>query len=145
MSDDGSGSLDNIWYVSDGGSDHNDCHSASAPCRNLQIILDRATDGADIYVTSDTLALNFDNDTHYYHTGNVVVWVYCIINSSLSYTLRSLSDSSIKVTCSGMYVYLLVLFYFFQIQQIHCITVPMSSREAFLVFCDHLFTLLFIT
>ena len=42
----------NIWYVSDDGSDDSDCHSASAPCRNLQIVLDRAANGADIYVTS---------------------------------------------------------------------------------------------
>ena len=49
----------NIWYVSDFGSDDNNCHSASAPCRNLQTILDRAIDGADIYVTSNTLSLDF--------------------------------------------------------------------------------------
>ena len=47
----------NIWYVSDDGSDDNDCHSASAPCRNLQTVLNNATDGADIYVTFDTLSL----------------------------------------------------------------------------------------
>ena len=38
--------ISNIWYVSDDGSDDNDCHSASTPCRNLQTVLDRATDGA---------------------------------------------------------------------------------------------------
>ena len=102
MSDDGSGSLNNIWYVSDSGSDDNDCHSVSAPCRNLETVLDRATYGADIYVTSDTLALDFSINTYTYVEA-------CTINSSLSYTLRSLSNSTIKVTCSGVYVYLLVL------------------------------------
>ena len=35
----------------------------SAPCRNLQTVLDRATDGADIYVTSETLPFNDENCT----------------------------------------------------------------------------------
>ena len=95
MSDDQSGSLKNIWYVSDSGSDDNDCLSTSVPCRNLQVVLNRATDGADIYVTSRTLPLE--------------VWD-CVINSSLSYTLRSYHNETIYVTCySGMYVYLMVL------------------------------------
>ena len=85
----------NIWHESDPDSDDNDCHSASAPCRNLQIVLDRVTDGADIYVTSKALSLG----------GHRI----CVIKSKLSYTLRSLSNCTIKVTCSGMYVYLLVL------------------------------------
>ena len=92
----------NIWYVSDDGSDDNDCHSTSAPCRNLQTVLDRATDGADIYVTSPTLSMDF-----------IMKYLECVIKSSLSYTLRSLYNSAIKVTCSGMYVYLFVLFLVF--------------------------------
>ena len=48
----------NIWYVSDGGSDQNDCHTESTPCRNLQTVLGRAADGAAIYVTSTTLSLD---------------------------------------------------------------------------------------
>ena len=103
VSDDGSGSLNNIWYVSDYGSDHNNCHSASTPCRNLQTVLDRATDGAEIYVTSPTLSLDYiKKDGH------------CIISSSLSYTLRSFYNSTIKVIGSRcMYVYQLILVYFF--------------------------------
>ena len=83
--------------MSDSGSDDNDCHSASAPCRNLQTVLDRAADGADIYVTSPTLSLDYiKKDGH------------CIIISRLSCTLRSLYNSTIKITCSGMYVYMLI-------------------------------------
>ena len=88
--------------MSDDGSDDNDCHSTSAPCRNLQTVLDRATDGADIYVTSPTLSMDF-----------IMKYLECVIKSSLSYTLRSLYNSAIKVTCSGMYVYLFVLFLVF--------------------------------
>ena len=91
--------------MSDDGSNDNDCHSASAPCRNLQIVLYRATDGADIYVTSVTLSLDLvvksygiDSDT-------------CIIKSSSSYTLRSYHNSSINLTCSGMFNYLLVIYF----------------------------------
>ena len=89
--------LSNIWHVSDDGSDDNYCHSASAPCRNLQTVLDRAADGADIYVTSNTLSLDYDDDD-----------VICEIKSSLSYTLMSYHNTSIKVTCSGIYFYLLL-------------------------------------
>ena len=90
----------NIWYVSDNGLDNNDCHSASAPCQNLQTVLDNAKDGADIYVMSDTLSL----DAVYKKTWN---WLAkqmqrgCVINSSLSYNLHSLSDNLVNVTCSG--------------------------------------------
>ena len=91
--------------MSDDGSDDNDCHSASAPCRKLQTVLDRATDGADIYVTSNTLSLDF----RIVHISGLYILGDCIIKSSLSYTLRSLYNSTIKLTCSHMYVYLLVL------------------------------------
>ena len=87
----------NTWYVSDYGSDDNDCHSASAPCRNLQTVLDRATDGAEIFVTSNTLSLDSNTKRFYKHD-------YCVINSSLSYTLRSYHNSSINITCPGMFI-----------------------------------------
>ena len=78
----------NIWYVSDDGSDYNDCHSESAPCRNLQTVLDRATDGADIYVTSDTLSLSGAQDV-------------CLLMSNISYSLSSVNNNLVNVTCSG--------------------------------------------
>ena len=81
----------NIWYVSDDGSDDNDCHSASAPCRNLQTVLDRATDGADIYVTSDTLSL--DGQTN---------GISCYISSPLSYTISHLNNKMFTFTCPGL-------------------------------------------
>ena len=90
----------NIWYVSDDGSDDNDCHSASATCRNLQTVLDRATDGADIYVTSDTLSLD-----RYMNKYNE-----CEIDSPLSYTISHLDNKLFTVTCnSGKNNFILVI------------------------------------
>ena len=89
----------NIWYVSDDGSDDNDCHSESAPCRNLQIVLNRATDGADIYVTSDTLSLSgaqVKNAISKPEQEDV-----CLLMSNISYSLSSVSNKLVKVTCSG--------------------------------------------
>ena len=95
-----------IWYVSDEGSDDNDCHSESAPCRNLQTVLDRATDGADIYVTSDTLSLDKI-------LGNVSLKVElgiaqveesvqgCIVESRISFKLRPTLHTVVNITCSG--------------------------------------------
>ena len=80
------GEMSNTWYISDEGSDQNDCHSESAPCLNLQTVLDRATDGADIYVTSDTLSL---------HGG----WV----ESSISYSIQSVKGVRYRLNCSGKY------------------------------------------
>ena len=88
--------------MSDDGSDDNDCHSTSAPCSNLQTVLDRAANGADIYVTSNTLSLNFRIDNILTAIGRLKC---CIINSSLSYTLRSYHNSTINLTCSGMFYY----------------------------------------
>ena len=85
--------LINIWYVSDDGTDDNDCHSASAPCKNLQTVLDRATDGADIYVTSDSLSLD----------GSRSEYSWCVIDSTLSYTLGHVDNRSFQITCSGVY------------------------------------------
>ena len=74
---------DNTWYVSDYGSDTNDCHSESAPCKNLQTVLDRAADGADIYVTSTMLSI-------------------CTVNSSISFNMSGINGLGINVTCSGV-------------------------------------------
>ena len=90
--------------MSDSGSDDNDCHSASSPCRNLQTVLDRAADGADIYVTSETLPINDKNCTVtidiYYTPKNVTC---CKVNSSLSYSIRRTNGGTFTVTCSGFY------------------------------------------
>ena len=100
-----------IWFVSNGGFDKYDCQTESTPCKNLQTVLDRASDGADIYVTSETLSLDLVNDTVWYTmpffpqplTGSC-----CLINSSLSYTLRSINGTKINITCSSEYYYLLL-------------------------------------
>ena len=55
-----------IWFVSDEGSDQYNCQTESTPCKNLQTVLDRASDGAEIYVTSETLSLDLVNDTVWY-------------------------------------------------------------------------------
>ena len=49
------GSTSNSWFLSEFGSDDNDCRSEFTECKNLQTVLDRATDGADICVTSEML------------------------------------------------------------------------------------------
>ena len=91
--------------MSDYGSDDNDCHTDFTPCKNLQTVLDRAEDGANIYVTSDTLSL--ENVT-----GSVWLYGYyvehgfntcCQLNSSLSYSISSLYGRHINFTCSGWY------------------------------------------
>ena len=38
------------WFVSDEGSDRDNCQTESTPCKNLQTVLDRASDGAEIFV-----------------------------------------------------------------------------------------------
>ena len=101
--------ISNIWYVSDYGSDDNDCHSASAPCMNLQTVLDRATDGADIYVTSETLPINDKNCTAVIHRNFYDISAKpqylkcCKVNSSLSYSIRKTDGGKFTVTCSGLY------------------------------------------
>ncbi len=92
----------NVWYVSDDGSDENNCHTASTPCENLQTVLDRAEDGADIFVTSDTLSLNKVTDRvwlEFYSAGSLRSC--CVINSSISYRLEALNAAGFKPTCSG--------------------------------------------
>ncbi len=87
--------------MSDLGSDDNDCQTADTPCKNLQTVLDRASDGTVVYVTSDTLSL--DNNTG-------VEWVPaypfynsqgCIVMSSISYALSSLHNAGFTPTCTG--------------------------------------------
>ena len=94
--------LSNVWFVSDYGSDDSDCHSESTPCKNLQMVLDNATDGADIYVTSDTLSLD--------HVRGVVTFPYteevldcCQLSSNISYSLSSLNENLVNITCTGQY------------------------------------------
>ena len=71
--------------MSDYGTDDNDCHSESVPCRNLQTVMDRATDGADVYVTSNILSLST-----------------CIVNSTISYRLQR-NISQFEITYPGNY------------------------------------------
>ena len=95
-----------IWFVSDEGSDRDNCQTESTPCKNLQTVLDRASDGAEIYVTSETLSLDLVNDTFWY---KMAFWSWtvtgscCLINSSLSYTLRSISETKTNIICSSKY------------------------------------------
>ena len=83
-------------YISDFGSDDNDCHLESAPCRNLQTVLDRATDGADIYVTSKTLSLDG------YKTGVLGGVRSCLVLSTQSYSLTGLKGM-VEFTCKGKF------------------------------------------
>ena len=79
--------------MSNDGSGDNDCHSESAPCRNLQTVLHRETDGADIYVISQTLSL--DSNIHQCLYGPC-----CLVDSSLSYNLYGLYGM-VQLTCKG--------------------------------------------
>ena len=79
--------------MSDYGSDDNDCHSESTQCRNLQTVLDRATDRADIYVTSQTLSL--DSNINQCLPGPC-----CLVESSLSYNLYGFYGM-VEITCKG--------------------------------------------
>ena len=93
--------------MSDFGSDDNDCHSASSPCKNLQTVLDRATDRADIYVTSQTLALDANHAMLEYYQMLVLNSAIryndpsCTVSSHLSYTINSINNAGTNFTCSG--------------------------------------------
>ena len=93
--------------MSDYGSDQNDCHTESTPCKNLQAVLDRATDGAEIYVTSDALSLDRSqadlaiNTPTYFGYRVQYTGLACLVNSSISYKLSSIHSTNINVTCSG--------------------------------------------
>ena len=95
-----------IWFVSDEGSDRDNCQTESTPCKNLQTVLDRASDGAEIYVSSQTLSLDLVNDTVWYKMADwrrPLTGSCCLINSSLSYTLRSINGIKTNIICSSMY------------------------------------------
>ena len=100
-------SQNEIWFVSDMGSDRYNCQTESTPCKNLQTVLDRASDGAEIYVTSETLSLDLVYDTVWYKMSFWETYTMsgscCLINSSLSYTLRSINGTKTTVTCSSKY------------------------------------------
>ena len=109
-------SQNEIWFLSDDGFDKHNCQMESTPCRNLQTVLDRASDGADIYVTSETLSLDLVNDTVWY---TMSYWILtgscCLINSSLSYTLRSINGTKTNITCSSKHCCLLLYMLFYLI------------------------------
>ena len=95
-----------IWFVSDEGSDRDNCQTESTPCKNLQTVLDRTSDGTEIYVTSATLSLDLINDTLWYKMAywrSPITGPCCLINSSLSYTLRSINGTKTNITCSSEY------------------------------------------
>ena len=96
-----------IWFISYEGSDRYNCQTESTPCKNLQTVLYRASDGAEIYVTSQTLSLDLVNDTVWY---KMPFWgtqamseSCCLINSNLSYTLRSINGIKTNIICSNKY------------------------------------------
>ena len=113
----------NIWYVSDDGSDDNDCHSESTPCRNIQTVLDRVSDGADIYVTSDTLSPDgYRNKFGFYE-----------IKSPLSYTISPMKKKQVTISCEGTLFNLSVNSYYFPRHQILFISgklLPTDLRKA---------------
>ena len=99
-----------IWFLSDEGSDQYNCQTESTPCKNLQTVLDRATDGAEIYVTSEILSLDLVNDTIWYkmpYWPIPVTGSCCLINSSLSYTLRNINGTKTNIICSSKYYFYL--------------------------------------
>ena len=87
-------------------SDRDNCQTESTPCKNLQTVLNRASDGAEIYVTSETLSLDLVYDTFWYKMAFrrlPVTGSSCLINSSLSYTLRTIGGTKTKLICSSKY------------------------------------------
>ncbi len=76
----------NVWYLSYSGSDTNDCLTESTPCQNLQTILDRAREGADILVTSDKMSINKS---------------HCTVRSSKAFSLSSVKGAMVEVDCLG--------------------------------------------
>ena len=92
--------------MSDYGSDGSDCQTESTPCKNLQTVLNRAADGADIYVTSDELSLDAVHDKF-----EVPWWSYlddcCEVKSSFSYSISRLNGRRFTLTCICKYNLLL--------------------------------------
>ena len=90
--------------MSDYGSEDNDCYSEFTPCRNLQMVLDRATISADIYVTSNTLSLDYNHSVAWFPgLFDPEMHNCCLLSSSLSYNLCSLNDNLVNITCAGQY------------------------------------------
>ena len=100
----------NTWFLSEFGSDDNDCHSEFTQCRNLQTVLERATDGADIYVTSRRLPLlrGETTDAMALH----IAWEAqkkCPVDVRISFSLRSAyrrstdsgKDDPVTLHCPG--------------------------------------------
>ncbi len=78
-------------FVSDSGSDENDCLTESTPCINLQTALDKAHEGATVYITSPTVELMVENYD-------------CWLRSKTSTTISGVSDDdSVQVLCPGKY------------------------------------------
>lgn len=97
----------NTWFVSDDGSDRNDCNTETRLCKKLQTVLNRAADGADIYVVSKTLSSDdihsnvwLESDPRFGSQDGRLMDC-CKINSSLSYSLKGFNGTQFKVTCSG--------------------------------------------
>ena len=103
-----------VWYVSNDGDDTADCQTVRSSCRNLQTVLDRAEEGAHIYVVPETLVLKSQLCLLKLN------WFYqlfspkdveeearetpcCLINSSKSYTLTGLSNSTYNISCQGWF------------------------------------------
>ena len=87
--------ISNIWYLSNYGSDDNDCHSARTPCKNLQTVLDKTTDGAVIYVLSLFLALDMNIQPCHYNERREC----CTVESSISYTITTYNETYFTPTC----------------------------------------------
>ena len=91
--------------MSDYGSDQNDCQTESAPCKNLQTVLDRASDGADIYVTSDTLSLDGNlgrvDILRQMALNSAIAYnrTSCKVYSTISYSISSLSRKGTNILC----------------------------------------------
>ena len=94
------GSTSNSWFLSEFGSDDNDCHSEVTQCKNLQTVLDRATDGADIYVTSEKLLQRGYKEGHGTERRYYEKWK-CLMDAEVSFTLRPASSQWVIVECQG--------------------------------------------
>ena len=95
-----SGSTSNFWFLSEFGSDDNDCRSEFTECKNLQTVLDRATDGADICVTSEMLLQRGYKKGHGTERRYYEKWK-CFVNAGVSFTLRPASQQSFTIECQG--------------------------------------------
>ena len=90
--------ISNTWYVSHYGSDDNDCRSARTPCKNLQTVLDKATNGAVIYVLSLFLVFEKNIKPCHYNERSVC----CTVESSTSYTITTYNRAYFRPICSKL-------------------------------------------